>query len=562
MPHSPAAVLLTLPQAMRNLRATNLRATKLITLNPRAIISSLLPVTLWGITAVIGTSGAQAAVSEVEQVTIYQGLASVTRTLPVTAAGEQTLVFSCLSPSIDEGSISVQAPPHVNVGEVSIERLTGEQAAQCQYQIDSKVQSQQQSLAQINADLEAARLAKAYLQNLTQVTQISVDGSVGGNARDLESQASTINKRILALQQQQARAQDALNQLMAGSEGATRSSVTQVSVRAATRSPGSVKLHYQVRGASWQPTYQARLNTETIASAVIAQQTGENWTNIPLTLSSVDPNQATTGSLPLVPRLSLYEQEQDNTNKRLSSRSVASPVVVVAAAEYAADMSMEGGGMAPLPSFAVSTQDKNGITEYRLPQRVSIPSDGRRVQTVIAEQAGKSKIWLRSTPERERKAYWYASAPFLTPAWVDGSLQLYRDDHYVGQSNYSYQQLKEQGIGFGEDPNLLVKQLLDEGKQGDKGVLNRLQTVTITQSYQFTNQHNRPVRLQVLAGEPISQDDDIKLNITHTPPVSEKDWNDNKGMVAWQFDLPAKQSQVVSSTQQISYPASKQLSSN
>jgi uncharacterized protein (TIGR02231 family) len=525
----------------------------------------LIPVALLGLTAVIGTTSAQAAVSDVEQVTIYQGLASVTRTLPVTAAGEQTLVFSCLSPAIDEGSISVQAPPSVNVGEVSIERLTGEQAAQCQYQTDAKVQSQQQTLAEINADLEAARLAKAYLQNLTKVTQISVDGTVGGNARDLETQASTINKRILALQQQQARAQDALNQLMAGSAGATRNSVTQVSVRTATRTPGSVKLHYQVRGASWQPTYQARLNTETeqlsiIASAVIAQQTGENWTNIPLTLSSVDPNQNTTGSLPLVPRLSLYEEEQDNTNKRLSSRVMAAPIVVVAEAEYAADMAMDGGGMAPLPSFTVNSQDKNGITEYRLPQRVSIPSDGRRVQTVIAEQAGKSKVWLRSTPERELKAYWYASAPFLTPAWVDGSLQLYRDDNYVGQSNYNYQQLKEQGIGFGEDPNLLVKQLLNENKQGDKGVLNRLQTVTSTQSYQFTNQHKRTVRLQVLGSKPISQDEAIKLTVTHTPPVTEKNWNDNKGMVAWQFDLPAKQTQVISSTQQISYPASKQLS--
>ena len=561
MPYSPATAFLALPQAIRKLMTV-----KLIASNSKAIITPLMPVALLGFTAVAGATSAQAAVSDVEQVTIYQGLASVTRTLPVTAAGEQTLVFSCLSPSIDEGSISVQAPPSVNVGEVSIERLTGEQAAQCQYQTDTKVQSQQQTLAEINADLEAARLAKAYLQNLTKVTQISVDGTVGGNARDLETQASTINKRILVLQQQQARAQDALNQLMAGSTGATRNSVTQVSVRTATRTPGSVKLHYQVRGASWQPTYQARLNTETeqlsiIASAVIAQQTGENWTNIPLTLSSVDPNQNTTGSLPVVPRLSLYEEEQDNTTKRLSARPMAAPIVAMAQAEYSADMA-EGGGMAPLPSFTVNSQDKNGITEYRLPQRVSIPSDGRRVQTVIAEQAGKSKVWLRSTPQRELQAYWYASAPFLTPAWVDGSLQLYRDDNYVGQSNYSYQQLKEQGIGFGEDPNLLVKQLLNESKQGDKGVLNRMQTVTSTQSYQFTNQHKRTVRLQVLGSEPVSQDEAIKLLVTHTPPVTEKNWNDNKGMVAWQFDLPAQQTQVVSSTQQISYPASKQLSGN
>ena len=216
--------------------------------------------------------------------------------------------------------------------------------------------------------------------------------------------------------------------------------------------------------------------------------------------------------------------------------------------------------MPPLPSFNVSSQNKNGITEYRLPQRVSIPSDGRRVRTVIDEQSGTSKLWLRSTPSAETAAYWYASAPFLTPAWSDGSLQLYRDDNYVGQSRYDYQSLKEQGIGFGVDPSLLVKQLTDEDKKGDKGVFNRQQTNTITQAYQFTNQHNRNVRLQVLSAEPVSSDDSIKVTAAHTPAISQKDWNDNKGMVAWEFDLPGKQAQVVQSTYQISYPADKKLS--
>ena len=104
---------------------------------------------------------------------------------------------------------------------------------------------------------------------------------------------------------------------MAGGATSTSNSVTQVSVRTASRTPSSIKLHYQVRGASWQPTYQARLDTNTeqlniSASAIIAQQTGENWLNIPLTLSSVNPNQNTTGQLPRVERLSLYDEESMN----------------------------------------------------------------------------------------------------------------------------------------------------------------------------------------------------------------------------------------------------------
>ena len=523
---------------------------------------AILPFVL-GSSAVLGLSSAQAATSSVEQVTIYQGLASVTRALPITGSGEQTVVFSCLSPYMDKESLSVQATNNVSVGEVSIEELTGEQAAQCQYQDDAKVQTQQNTLASINAELEAARLAKAYLQNLTKATQVNTDSTIANNARDIETQATSINQRILEIQQRQARAQDALNQLMAGSATSTFNKVTQVSVRTASRSPSSVKLHYQVQGAGWEPAYQARLNTNSeqlsiTASAIIAQQTGENWTNVPLTLSTVNPNQSTTGQLPYVQRLSLYEESEDARVRRELPMMDASPVMM----EEPAYNKGAGAAMAPLPNFTVSSQNKNGIIEYRLPQLVSIPSDGRRVRTVIGEQTGNSKLWIRSTPSVETAAYWYASAPFLTPDWVDGSLQLYRDDNYVGQSHYNYQVLKEQGIGFGRDSNMLVKELTNEDKQGEKGVLNRTQTLTTTKAYQFTNQHNRSVRLQVLGSEPISRDDSLKVAVTHTPPVTERDWNDNQGMVAWEFDLPSKQSKVIRSTSQISYPANKLLTGN
>ncbi|MGP5555184.1 DUF4139 domain-containing protein [Psychrobacter celer] len=508
---------------------------------------------------------AYAASSSIEQVTIYQGLASVTRALPVKGNGEQTLVFSCLSPYIDKDSVSVQAVTGVNLGEVSIETLSGEQAAQCQYEGDANVQSQQAALAKINAELEAANLAKAYLQNLTKVSQISTEGTVANNARDIEIQAASINKRIWDIKQRQARAQAALNQTMAGSSTSTQNRVTQVSVRTASRKPAAVKLHYQVRGAGWQSTYQARLDTNTeqlsiTASAIIAQQTGENWQNVPLVLSSVNPNQRTTGQLPNVARLSLYEKEQASRARVASSMMEPSSIVV--SERSSDDREASAPTMAPLPSFSVSRQNKNGIIEYRLPQRVSLPSDGRHVRTVIDEQSGRSKLWIRSTPSVEQTAYWYASAPFLTPAWADGALQLYRDDNYIGQARYQYQTLKEQGIGFGVDPNILIKQITDEDKQGDKGAFNRKQTLSSTEAYQLTNQHSRTRRLQVLSSEPISRDDSIKVTTVHTPPVTERDWNDNTGMVAWEFDLPSKQSKVIRSTTQISYPADKKLRTN
>ncbi|MDO5770144.1 MAG: DUF4140 domain-containing protein, partial [Psychrobacter sp.] len=215
---------------------------------------------------IVAMPTAQAAMSNIDQVTIYQGLASVTRSLPINAAngsastnasnnGEQMLVFSCLSPNIDADSVSVQAGEGVNVGEIAIETLIGEQAALCQYQTDAKVQSQQQTLTDITSDLQAAKLSQAYLQNLTKASQVNIDGSIAKNAQDIEAQAAIVNKRIVKLEQQQAAARDALSQLISGNSSAMQDTVTQVSVRVASRVPSALKLHYQVRGASWQPAY-------------------------------------------------------------------------------------------------------------------------------------------------------------------------------------------------------------------------------------------------------------------------------------------------------------------
>ena len=90
-------------------------------------------------------------------------------------------------------------------------------------------------------------------------------------------------------------------------------------------------------------------------------------------------------------------------------------------------------------------------------------------------------------------------------------------------------------------------------------VFNRTEQQTRLEAYRITNLHDRTVSLEVLGSEPIAQDDDIKLTVTHTPPVSKQNWNDTDGVVAWRFDLAPQQSQTVQTAVTIAYPADKEL---
>ena len=533
------------------------------------------------LTAVIGVVGVTilnnvAHASQIEQVTIYQGLASVTRSQSVSegqainpATGERLVVFSCLSPNLDNDSLSIQADTGINLGEIAIETVSGERAKACALQADASGGSQveRDTLARLSAELEAVRLAGAYLQNLTDAEQVDT-ANIAQNTKAIESEGQRLALRRTQLENEVALAKERLRQTSGGivvdPETDSDKTYTQVSVRTASRGSGMVTLNYQVRGASWAPTYQARLDTQTetmtlTASALIAQQTGEQWQDIPLTLSTVNPNRNVTARTPYPERLSLYDPKQRQGKYMASEAIDAMPVMVVDDASAEMAMGNASAPLPPLPSFDVSSSSVSGITEYRLPQRITLPSDGRQVQTVIDRKSGQSDTWLRTTPERSLQAYWYASAPFVPSNWVDGSLQLYRDGNYVGQSRLNYANLREAGIGFGVDPQILLKQITDESNQGNEGVFNRTEQQTRLEAYRITNLHDRTVSLEVLGSEPIAQDDDIKLTVTHTPPVSKQNWNDTDGVVAWRFDLAPQQSQTVQTAVTIAYPADKEL---
>lgn len=502
-----------------------------------------------------------AEVSQISAVTVYQGMASVTRALPVTATGEQMVVFSCLSPRIDPDSISVQAGTGVNLGEVSIQKLTGEQAKQCRFQGAANIQTQQQQLADIDAEINGATMALNYLNNLSSADTAAVNNELSEGVAQIESRASALYKRIDELNQQKASLQDQLSQSVSGGSTTTGDSVTQVSVRAASRTQSQVQLHYQVQGAGWEPTYQASLDTSTQqmtlqASAVVAQYTGENWSNVPLTLSTVNPSSVTSSPTPRVSTYYLQEEDEFGAYADEAAAEMApSPVAAVSLAKV--DGSAEP--MPELPSYQASSTNTAGVIEYRLPQRVNVASDGRRVTTVLDSVTGNSELWLRSTPEQDLNAYWYASAPFLNTQWATGALQLYRDGNYVGHGQFDYQRIKEEGVGFGRDRSLIVKRLSDNSNEGESGVFNKTTQQTLEKSYQFTNLHERSVRLQVLGTEPKSANDEIKISTTHTPPVSETDWNDIEGAVAWEMTLAPQQSQTIKSVQQIRYPSERDM---
>lgn len=492
--------------------------------------------------------------SQIKQVTIYQGKAAVERELPVTGGGEQQVVFGCLSGNVDQNSIQINAPSPVNVGEINVQTLSGEQAKLCQRQGNQAIGQTQDSLDSINAKIIAQEATLAYLQNFGKTQQLNNTGNIKTSASELAQSAEQAAVTLAALRQQKAQLETQLaSDMNASTTVANR--VTQVSVRLASRSPSTVTLHYLVNGASWQPQYQANLDTERNQldiklQAVVAQTTGENWQNVPLTLSTAEPSYYTALNTPSANVLRLYDPKANSRAMMAEPAPVVMPVVMD---------SGEDESSVPLPSYQANSTAKGDLTEYRLPQRVTIPSDGRRITTLLDSQTTAAEVWARSVPMDNLKAFWYAKAPSFNKNWVDGDIRLYRDNNYIGNGQFNVEQIRNNGFGFGVNHQILVTALADDNQSDKAGLFGGTKTETMTSRYRFTNQMNRPIKMEVVSGIPVSQDGQISVKSSYDPLPTTLTWQDKKGVVAWLFNLAPSQSQVIGKSHEISYPKDKEL---
>lgn len=523
-----------------------------------------LSIIITSIMGLIGTATSYAnnfPISKITNVTIYQGKASVNRQLPINAIGEQQIVFSCLSGNIDQDSIQVTAPQGVNIGEINVQTLKGEHAKLCQHQGNQNLANTQAQLDKINAKLQSQETTLHYLENFGKASQINIQGDLKTTIQQIKQSTEETALDVANLRQQKAQLESQLASDMNAS-GTVANRITQITVKLASHQKSQVNLNYLVNGASWQPQYQAKLDSQTgkltlDLQAIVAQNTGENWQNVPLTLSTTQPTYQTSVYDPRPINLQIYDPEtQKAVNLRTKSAMYMEDALPAPSAMLADDENYD----APLPSYQASINNKNDIIEYRLPQQVTIPSDGRRITTKLDSLSGQADVWARIVPEHERNsAYWYAKAAFLNKNWVDGEIQLYRDANFIGKGRFNREQLKNKGLGFGINKQILVTELDNSKKSDTTGIFGNKKVKQVDKSYRITNQLAQPIKIEMASGLPVAKDGQITVKSAYEPSPNVKDWHDKKGVIAWLFTLNPQEQKVIRQQHIIEYPNNKEL---
>ena len=511
----------------------------------------------------------ESAASRITRVTVYPGAAVVERAAPV-AAGARRVVFECLPAKLDEQSLTASASAAVRVGEISVQTLPREQAAACASPLQERIRELQDKIAAADAEKEALDLSAEYLKAVIKAVQAAPDGgerATATNASAITATAEALRKsgqdnalRALQLDRRKEDLQRQLKPLLAESRRLGGSRVTTVTVTLAAEKAGEARLSYQVRGPGWQPGYRAALDpagpgVKLERLALVAQDTGEDWQDVALTLSTGQPGRATQAELPRPWTLDISQPELERA--RSADRAYAP---AMAPAVMSQEASAEEADSAPeMPRFEVETTDRAYATEFRAPQRITVPASGERVTLTLGSVTVPARLITRAAPAVEEAAYLMAEITPPDGIWPAGPMQLTRDGALVGSGRLDFSQPAPIALSFGPDEQVSVKAEAAQDRSGTAGFMGSKGERKTRRAFSVQNRRKTPIELQVIDAAPVSKNERITVQSAYTPKPADTAFLKQPGLILWQQSLAAGATASFSAEHTIQWPKDAQI---
>lgn len=512
----------------------------------------LLPLFFVGCLPALAASNAP-----VSRVVLYPGSALIERTANV-RAGAQELQIAGLPASFDVDSVQIEADAGIEIGELvwrdsaRSAPLNAEEA-----RLEKLVRQLSERVAQLDGERLAAERTLKYLDALASPGDAIHDGNPQRVLDALRLGGVQAQRRILEIDSEK---RDLERELQARQRDLERvrpavAAVRQLDLRLNARRDGRVRLRYLFAEAGWRPAYRAKLDSdgrrvEIERLAQIAQRSGEDWSKVELALSTGQPQQRVAGPLPDPWNLSLRPEQRPEA--RAMMPMMAAAPAPMAKRGVAADQAAE-------PLFEVAVTQSEFATEYAIPGRIDLPADGRKVAVALGSLQVPVELHAQVAPRQDKAAYLVARGSLPDGVWPAGPLQIYRNGAYVGQTTWDPAQETQLRLPFGRDEKIKVAVRNLAADQARAGFVGQQAERRLADVFTVTNQHARPVDIRVIDASPVARDSQIEVEASFQPPVTDKDWDDRPGVVAWEARLDAGAAASFTADYRIRWPKERKV---
>lgn len=482
----------------------------------------------------------------IKTVTLYPNAALVERTVSV-SAGQRVVTLDNLPANFDIAQLQVNASNQIQVGNVtSKDNASDKPSSPAAIQLTDQIQRLQDQISLLDIERQAAELQNRYLERLT--SPVSATTSVKQQATEA---FNAIRKTQIAKRDLEQQLKERQNDL--ASLGNIKYKQRHLQIQVYAPQSGQLTLRYLVRQATWQPFYKATLNTKnnelTLERfALISQNTGEDWSNVALTLSTGQPT-ATVSSINPFPWNVTYQPPQE-LRKNISSRERMDYALAAAPAPIMIEpQADEAAGLSPYQQI-----DTPYTTLFQTSGLNTVPSSNEQTTIPLTSQKSIANISVQVVPRQAAVAILNAEVSQPDGVWPSGVVKLYRDGDYIGQSSWQTSADQKLNFSFGEDP-LVAVSVKDLANTNDKrSTFGSNRQKTFEQIYQVKNLHKTPINMILLESVPQSQSNQVKIESRFSEQPTEKSWQNQEGIYQWRKNLAPQAQFDLKLSYEFSYP--------
>lgn len=321
--------------------------------------------------------------ADVNRVTIFTNGAQVERSKTLNLlAGEQTVVFTGLSPYTDVKSMQLKAYGKLTVLSINHRYVHPDSLQQVKRLKDAeqRVKSVIDKSKEVRAKKEVLEAQLAMVQtncsvgNRTAVTPLAgikeLNNYYSQELLSLKKQMIALDEELISLDEERVRCEETRDSIA----HLKLKTVTEIEVKVDLPQAGRVdfNLTYYVKNAGWFPTYDVRavaINQPMQLSykANVFQNTKEDWHKVPVTLSSANPNRST-----IAPELQTYWLDYGRRAPRYDSEMKDSGVSGVVTDEKGDPIA---GALVQVKGSSLGT-----VTDFNGRYSITLPRDAKSLQ--------------------------------------------------------------------------------------------------------------------------------------------------------------------------------------
>lgn len=338
-----------------------------------------------------------------------------------------------------------------------------------------------------------------------------------------------------------------------------------ITVQSALATTGKIDLSYLVAQAGWIPMYDLRSEIATSQvnlnyKANVYQNTGTDWNDVRLTISTNNPYQNKT--LPTLHPWYIDYYTYQQTNRPASpnqANNMYAGVIYDQAKQKGYER--EEKSAAEQDAFTsnqfVTVVDHMISAEFVIDLPYTIESNNEQHMVLIKNVDLKANYKYYTVPKMDKAAYLVAQISKLDELQlVPAKAAIFFDGSYIGETYIDPSSLSDtMNLSLGKDPNIIVKRTLLKQECKEKIVGNMIEK-TFAYLIEVKNHKSASIDIMIQDQLPITQNSEIIIEMIDNDKAF---YNELTGLLEWDVKLKTKENKQIKLTYKVKYNKDQNL---